>query len=135
MCSGVARLTGLSSGRLVKCSPVISSYPGTLGLLYDMLYTLPDGRWTYLSEMRARIISSGTSRLTIKVSGIDLVLRSSQISATKAGIGYLLQVIVQHLPLSKGPWETVEDPWLQYLAEPARGSIRSTETYLIMQSI
>jgi len=39
-----APLTGLSSGRLVKGSPVISSYPGTLGLLYDMLYTLPDGR-------------------------------------------------------------------------------------------
>ena len=34
---GVARLTGLSSGRLVKGSPVTSSNPGTLGLLYDML--------------------------------------------------------------------------------------------------
>lgn len=68
------QLTGLSSGRLVKGSPVISSCPGTLGLLYDMLYTRPDGRWTYLSEMRPRITSSGTSRLTIKVRGIDLVL-------------------------------------------------------------
>lgn len=72
---GVAiQLTGLSSGRLVKGSPVISSNPGTLGLLYDVLYTLPDGRWTYLSEMRASITSSGTSKFTIKVSGIDLFL-------------------------------------------------------------
>jgi len=74
----VTRLTGLSSGRLVKGSPVMSSNPGTLGLLYDALYTLPDGRWTYLSEMRARITSSGTSRLTIRVSGMDLVLCPGQ---------------------------------------------------------
>lgn len=40
----IVQLTGLSSGRLAKGSPVISSNPGTLGLLYDMLYTLPDGR-------------------------------------------------------------------------------------------
>lgn len=78
ICGGVVRLTGLSSGRLVKGSPVISSNPRVLGLLYDILYTLPDGRWTNLSEMRARITSSGTSRLTIKVSGVDLVLLSSQ---------------------------------------------------------
>lgn len=74
----VMGFTGLSSGRFVKGSPVISSNPGALGLLYDMLYTLPEGRWTYLSEIRARMTWSGTSRLTIKVNGVDFVLRSSQ---------------------------------------------------------
>ena len=81
--------------------------------------------------MRARITSSGTSRLTIRVRGVDLVLRSSQgFWAAREGIGYLLQVVVQHLPLSKSPWETVEDPWLQYLAEPPCGVNRNVPDYV-----
>lgn len=109
---GDVRPTGLSSGRLVKGSPVISSNPGTLGLLYDALYTLPDGRWTYLSEMRARMTSSGTSKLIIKVNGVDLELHSSQTPVSREVMGCQPQMFVQRSSLSKSSRETVKDPRL-----------------------
>lgn len=66
--------TGLSSGLFVNGSPVSSSYPSTFGLLYDILYTRPEGRWTQRSEIRLKMTSSGTLMFTTKVRGVDCLL-------------------------------------------------------------
>lgn len=58
-------LTGLSSGRRSRGSPVTSSKPARLGGLYVMLYTLPDGictqRSIVLFDPQSESISIGFS--------------------------------------------------------------------------
>lgn len=75
-----AVLTGLSSTRLIRGSPVTSSSPSTLGRLYDILYTRPDRRWTHLSVMRLRMTRSGTLRLITSVKGVSCWLPYSGVS-------------------------------------------------------